>query len=656
MTPHSTGDTSAYVASHQYPVSPPSLEYRTEIAEYLFAGFVALAIVTVLTPLRTLHALLTWQTIALLPLATFQDLFLIAVLAWIFHGLFAVIKGRRVRRMVAVAGWTGCLVLALYTYLSTILYLIIRRPLTIGLLVAADNLRAIQASAETIVTLGLVFALVMAPLYTVLIAWMLVRCAPRTVGRMRAGFYSAVGMLLTAGFLIVGRAWAVRYVPYTLELFNPQWTFVSSAFERRTPEVTDPIPPGYLNDFEPVGKQAVPATGPFTTRAFGRPDARGFNVILFAMESVGASRVHLYGAPFNDTPNLDQLAQHAMVFSRFYVSEAETSAAFGALFSSVYPDHDWPSITQLAPSLTIPGLPAVLTGYGYRTAFIHSGQIIFDREGEFLSTRGFHRMLAEPRDYVTPRDPELVPEAINWIKKHPSRPFFVTIWTHDTHHPYVTNSHHDYGVRNASLDRYLNGVHATDALIGQLAAALQKMGLADRTLLVITGDHGEAFGEHNELIHGGSVYDELVHAPLLIVNPKLFPHEIVIDPLTRQIDIAPTILAMLGFASPGTWQGTDVLGSDPPARAYLFAGTGNLTFGLVEGKFKYIYNFSSRRAQLYDLTTDPNEYRNLASVPAYAEMTRRDHLRLEAWVSFQNRYLTQFRKSPRVAIAGTGGS
>jgi lipoteichoic acid synthase len=181
---------------------------------------------------------------------------------------------------------------------------------------------------------------------------------------------------------------------------------------------------------------------------------------------------------------------------------------------------------------------------------------------------------------------------------------------------------------------------------------LRTMGLEDRTLLVIMGDHGEAFGEHGQLIHGGSVYNELVHVPLLIVNPKLIPHEVVVNRLTRQIDIAPTLLALLGYRPPAQWQGTNIMGTDLPARAYLFAGTGNLTFGIVEGSFKYIYNFRRRRSELYNLATDRQENNNLASDPAYAGTIKQDRVRLEAWVSFQNSYLARFegpRRSPVTA-------
>jgi arylsulfatase A-like enzyme len=619
---------------------------RADSADYLFAGFAALALVTIVTPLRTLHALLPWRMIALLPLATCEDLFLLGIVAWLFHGLFAIAKRPQVRRFVTIAGWTICMMLALYTYLSSIIYLVIGRPLTLGLIVAADNLRAIQASIDKVATPDLIATLAIAPACTFLIARGLEHFAPGAVRRSRRGFHSLAGLSLTVIFLVGAYSWAVRYVTFSLASFNPQWTLVSSAFERHTPVATDAIPDSYLADFQPVGMRSASATPPLVSAGFKLTPASGpLNVLMVVMESVGARRVGLYGAPFDDSPNLDKLARHALVFSRVYVAEAETSAALGALFTSVYPDHDWPSITQVAPSLAVAGLPAVLSSKGYRTAFLHSGQLGFDRQGEFLGRHGFAQVIGKVRDPDVPADAELVTQAVRWIKADPSRPFFLTLWTQDTHHPYLAAEHRIYGVHDAYLNRYLNAVHATDAIVGQLATELRSMGLADNTLLVVTGDHGEAFGEHGQLIHGGSVYNEEVQVPLLIVNPKLFPHEVTVKRIARQIDIAPTLLSLLGFDSPGSWQGTNVLGANPPKRAYLFAGTGNLTFGLVEGNFKYIYNFQRDRSQLYDLANDPMEKNNLASDSAYADLVNRDHLRLEAWVSFQNRYLARFENS-----------
>jgi len=94
--------------------------------------------------------------------------------------------------------------------LSDILYLIIRRPLTEGLLVAADNLRAIQASAESIITPGMVGALVMAPVWTVLIAMILVGLAPGELAVLRKRFYSRAGLAATVLYIFAAHAWAVK--------------------------------------------------------------------------------------------------------------------------------------------------------------------------------------------------------------------------------------------------------------------------------------------------------------------------------------------------------------------------------------------------------------------------------------------------------------
>jgi lipoteichoic acid synthase len=580
----------------QAEAAPPP---RGDSAEYLFAGFVALAMVTIVAPVRNFHALLAWRLIALLPLATCQDLFVLAVIAWFFHGLFAIAKRPLARRLVAIAGSTVCLVLALYIHLSVMICLVIRRPLTFGLIMAADNLSAIGASIDAVVTPRLIVAVAMAPAYTLLIAIGLQRFAPGAVRRWRSGFHSAAGLLLTVVYLVAAQYWAIRNLPFSLASFNPQWTLMSSAFESRTPVVTDAFPASYLDDFQPVRMRSASVAAPLVGAGFEAVPPQGpLNVVMVVMESVGAHRIELYGGPFEYTPNLAALARHAIVFNRVYAAEAETSAALGALFASVYPDHDWPSITQLAPSIAIPGLPAVLSNHGYRTAFIHAGPLDFDREGEFLGTRGFGQVISRKRDDYLPADSALVSQALSWMEADPSRPFFLTIWTLDTHHPYRAIGKHDYGVHDPYFNRYLNAVHESDALVGKLAATLQSMGLTDRTLLVITGDHGEAFGEHGQLIHGATVYDEEVRVPLLIVNSRLFPHQVTVKRVVRQIDIPPTMLALLGYRAPEQWQGFDVLGADPPARAYLFAGTGNFCFGLVEDDFKYIYDFQRDRSQL----------------------------------------------------------
>jgi arylsulfatase A-like enzyme len=371
------------------------------------------------------------------------------------------------------------------------------------------------------------------------------------------------------------------------------------------------------------------------------PTEHPLNVVMVVLESEGIRRLQLYGAPYSDTPNMVQLAKHGDVFNRIYVSQPNTSAAMAALVCSLYPEHGWSDIPRNMSDIRVPGLAEVLARHGYRTGFIHEGTLAFDNEDAFLRHHGFADIESTPQESRAPMDPALLPKVIEWVRGDPGKPFFLMLWTHDTHHPYIAPSTHAYGVSDPYLNRYLNAVQYSDTLTGEIWRALDEMKLGDSTLLVITGDHGEAFGEHNQTVHNFTVYDEEVRVPLLLVNPRLFNHRSTFDQIGRQIDIAPTLLSILGYGSPPEWQGTSLFAEHQPPRVYLFSDDGNFILGLVDGngKYKYIYDFNRRRAELYDLSIDSAEANDLGADPMYREMMARDYLRIEAWLSFQNKYL-----------------
>ncbi|MGC1676760.1 MAG: sulfatase-like hydrolase/transferase [Candidatus Binataceae bacterium] len=610
---------------------------RRRDGDDLIAAYLGLAVLILMARLMILggHLKLLW----LLPIISYQDLLFVSLLAWAFVFFIRRASTAWARRTARIAGWSLCLLAAAIAGLHVIVFSYILQPVTVQLIEISGNLGGVQGTvSEALSTAGA--ATVISLLVVIVLAQCWIRLAPHLLARISDAFMSRTAVAVIVVFAIVSH----MFISYRLGSMavaasaNPEWALVSSIVRAR-PIAVDKTPAAFRADFLPFGERAT-ASGAITS--VKATTAKPMNVLMVMMESVGAQRLQLTGAPYADSPYLIQLARHGLLFNRMYVSQAMSSSAMAALFCSIYPQHDFFTLTRRNPDLTLPSLPAILDQHGYRSAFIRLGDLEYDNDAEFLRRRGFQQIIDEPRTYDRPMDAELLPAAMKWIKKDPSHPFFLTLWTVDTHNPYPAAVRRDFQVSNRHLNRYLNGILAADDLIAQLAAALERNGLADNTLLVIGGDHGEAFGEHGQLAHGFSVYDEEVHIPLLIVNRKMFPQPRVVNSLARQIDIAPTLLDLLGIAEPAQWQGQSLLSGPPPARAYMFASDSDFRFGLIEGNEKYIYNYDSNRSELYDLATDPKERHDLSRDPANAATVAQAHLRIEAWLQFQNRWLAQF--------------
>ena len=208
-------------------------------------------------------------------------------------------------------------------------------------------------------------------------------------------------------------------------------------------------------------------------------------------------------------------------------------------------------------------------------------------------------------------------------------------WTDQTHQPYTVApgqtlvSFQTEGRNAESLARYLGLIRATDTQIGRLLQGLRDRGLADDTLVVITGDHGEAFGEiHGGSGHGFSVYDEEVHVPLMLWNPRLFAggsnHSEVVG---THVDLAPTLLDVVGLPSPGNWDGRSLFDAQRSPRAYLFAAAwGQYMLGVRDQSLKYSYDARNGHEELYDLTADPDEQHNIASTQPEIAVRQRERL------------------------------
>jgi arylsulfatase A-like enzyme len=243
----------------------------------------------------------------------------------------------------------------------------------------------------------------------------------------------------------------------------------------------------------------------------------------------------------------------------------------------------------------------------------------------------------------------MVDGMIAFIDQEPTRPFFLMAWTTQTHHPYeptpgvpLIDMEREPVPDQYDLGRYLNVLHETDRHLERLFETIRRDGLADDTLIVVVGDHGQAFGyPHNTYIQGRTVYEEDVHVPLMFWFPHLYRSAMRSKTIGGHVDLAPTIAALAGLPAAPDWQGRSLLDTDHPPRAYFYVAEDHFTLGVREENWKYIFDLREGVERLFDLDRDPNEQQNLAMVQP--ERCARLRQRLAAWTEANRR---QYGRAP----------
>jgi arylsulfatase A-like enzyme len=412
------------------------------------------------------------------------------------------------------------------------------------------------------------------------------------------------------------------------------------------------------------------------------PRKRVRSVLLYVIDTCRADHLSVDGYGRKTTPELEKLAALGVRFENCFSQAPWTKPSVGSILTSCRP-----SVTgmhrifdQLDNRFVT--LPEALRHVGY-TAVGFSANPLVGRMSNYA--QGFHRFteatsvipMGDPIHFASGSAKALNALAVPWVAQNEAWPFFLYVQSIDPHEEYApspeylklfadpareaeyrkqwqallavkptkvgnhcTKEHFEQaGVAIGPFEEYGKqlydaDIRANDDEIGKLVAALAARGALDDMIVVVTSDHGEEFMEHGGTSHGFTVWNELLHVPLIIVAPGLLPQGLVVKEPVQSIDIYPTLLDLLQLPAPEGLQGISVaplLRGEPadghpifsenhesPGSEQIFFPMGN-TLSVLRGPWKLILNLKSPafrprpRRELYRIDRDFAEQEDLAA-------------------------------------------
>lgn len=393
---------------------------------------------------------------------------------------------------------------------------------------------------------------------------------------------------------------------------------------------------------------------------------KNHNLVFVSFDALQAAHVGAYGNPRDITPNLDDFASHSFCFGKTYSVASWTVPASMTWFTGVYPsEHRMTNkyalytptvqkqakLKELSPNLMT--LAEILKKEGYATGGFTGNAGV---SGGFGYEQGFDVYFYE-RGKFGGFD-QSIPEAIAWLKANKQRKFFLFLHGYDCHGQNTPAEGFDYRYVDRDYDhRYTGSVMEQEALreegleLGQLdlrdsdvrfwravydekinrtdtrfkefLSEFEPLGLSDRTLFVLTSDHGTELYEHHRLDHGFTLYDEQLHVPLILRLPGQTGGQW-IDDRVSSIDVMPTILDLLGIdlrKAKQTLRGKSLVPAmrGEPVQRDCISETNyrDYTFKrsiIAPDGWKLIYTLETKSRELYNLDTDQGETTNLAPV------------------------------------------
>jgi arylsulfatase A-like enzyme len=405
------------------------------------------------------------------------------------------------------------------------------------------------------------------------------------------------------------------------------------------------------------------------------------NMLLVVIDTLRADHVSCYGYPLQTTSYIDGIAREGVQFDTAIAASSWTLPSHASLLTGLFPTQHGAQRDPLDASQVL--ISEVLIDRGYRTGavsantqlftraqgfgqgFIHFDDSFFSPADAILRTL-YGRQLGKWSEKIIRTDDLLgrrradnvTSEALRWIDRDRSRPFFLVLNYLEPHDPHAppqpwrsrfSKRRNPGGLvdsergrinprltpeqQQGEIEAYDGSVALADEQIGRLLGALDEQGLRGKTIVVITSDHGEGLGQHGLQGHGTALYWEMVHVPMILRWPGRVPAGVRVAEPVSQVAVAATLLDLAGLQNtiqfPGrslaaTWQNPGAPGSRTQPRSEL----AKLPYGsnreapafhgamksLVQDSWHYIWH-EKFGGQLYNWKDDPSEVHDLARTP-----------------------------------------
>jgi arylsulfatase A-like enzyme len=372
------------------------------------------------------------------------------------------------------------------------------------------------------------------------------------------------------------------------------------------------------------------------------------NVIIVMLESVRADATTVYSPELSTTPYLAQLARESLVVDDMYAVSPRSSAARTATLAGQYPataevEGKWAREPERRAFRT--RLPALLRTQGYTSGYFSSATLDFENDRAIVEALGFDQMIV--KEMLKPKgqtylnvfgyeDREVLRPLRPWLDARAAdrQPFLLTVVTNVGHNPYTAPPSVKrvvYPARNEQHQKYLNCVRYVDDFMRDLMVDLRKRNLLESSVVIVLGDHGEEFYEHGTYVRGQTLFNSVLHIPMLIRLPTAAHRVGHVSGLRQQIDVVPTVADALGFdLRGGTLPGRSML-STPGHDVLFFNGhQPDTLLALRTADRKYIYDFESNAMSVYQVDREPGEVTDVhADIPP--ETLKQAETDLRSW-------------------------